>query len=155
MGHKWDNLVVRKRWQLRDHPTSLELVLKKHHLPGGPVVKNLPCNAEDADSIPGQGTKIPHATVQLSPRVTARACEARGETPHDAVAASCAATSTPDAVKLKKKKNFRPFGLVVCTQITDFKAWWRCSSCLINISEIILRFYNHFARSLQKLRKGS
>ena len=26
--------------------------------PGGPVVKNLPSNAEDAGSIPGQGTKI-------------------------------------------------------------------------------------------------
>ena len=31
--------------------------------PGGPVVKNPPSNA---DSIPGQGTKTPHATGQLS-----------------------------------------------------------------------------------------
>ena len=29
--------------------------------PGGPVVKNPPFNAGDAGSIPGQGTKIPHA----------------------------------------------------------------------------------------------
>ena len=29
--------------------------------PGGPVVTNLPCNAGDVGSIPGQGTKIPHA----------------------------------------------------------------------------------------------
>ena len=29
--------------------------------PGGPVVKNLPSNAGDAGSIPGQGTKIPRA----------------------------------------------------------------------------------------------
>ena len=29
--------------------------------PGGPVVKNLPSNAGDAGSIPGQETKIPHA----------------------------------------------------------------------------------------------
>ena len=29
--------------------------------PGGPVVKNLLCNARDAGSIIGQGTKIPHA----------------------------------------------------------------------------------------------
>ena len=35
--------------------------------PGGPVVKNLPSNAWDAGSIPSQGTKIPHATGQLSP----------------------------------------------------------------------------------------
>ena len=31
------------------------------------MVKNLPCNAVDAGSIPGQGTKIPHAVGQLSP----------------------------------------------------------------------------------------
>ena len=31
------------------------------YFPGGPVVKNLPCNAGDAGSIPGQGTKIPRA----------------------------------------------------------------------------------------------
>ena len=33
--------------------------------PGGPVVKNPPCNAEDAGSIPGQGTKILHVMEQL------------------------------------------------------------------------------------------
>ena len=38
--------------------------------PGGPVVKNLPCNAGDAGLIPGQGTKIPHALRQLSLSVT-------------------------------------------------------------------------------------
>ena len=32
----------------------------------GSVVKNLPCNVGDAGSIPGQGTKIPHAVKQLS-----------------------------------------------------------------------------------------
>ena len=37
---------------------------------GGPVVKNPPYNAGDAGSIPGQGTKIPHAMGQLSPHVT-------------------------------------------------------------------------------------
>ena len=35
--------------------------------PGGPVVRNPPSNAEDVGSIPGQGTKIPHAAGQLSP----------------------------------------------------------------------------------------
>ena len=35
--------------------------------PGGPVVTNPPANAGDAGSIPGQGTKIPHAKEQLSP----------------------------------------------------------------------------------------
>ena len=30
--------------------------------PGGPVVKNMPANAGDMNSVPGLGTKIPHAT---------------------------------------------------------------------------------------------
>ena len=34
--------------------------------PGGPMVKNPPSNAVDVGSIPGQGTKIPQATGQLS-----------------------------------------------------------------------------------------
>ena len=34
------------------------------------MVKNLPSNAGDAGSIPGWGTKIPHATRQLSPHTT-------------------------------------------------------------------------------------
>ena len=44
--------------------------VKKQQLgdfPGGPVVKNLLCNAGDTVSIPGQRTKIPHALEQLSP----------------------------------------------------------------------------------------
>ena len=35
--------------------------------PGGPVVKNPPSNAGDTGFIPARGTKIPHATGQLSP----------------------------------------------------------------------------------------
>ena len=34
--------------------------------PGGPVVKNCPSSAGDVGSIPGQGTKMPHAVKQLS-----------------------------------------------------------------------------------------
>ena len=34
------------------------------------MVKNPPPNAEDVGSIPGRGTKIPHATGQLSPHAT-------------------------------------------------------------------------------------
>ena len=55
----------------REAPTHR--LLKRNGLrdfPGGPVVKNLPCNAGDTGSIPGQGTVIPHATGQLSPRAT-------------------------------------------------------------------------------------
>ena len=44
--------------------------------PFGPVVKNPPSNAVDAGSIPGWGTKIPHAAEQLSLRTvtTEHAC---------------------------------------------------------------------------------
>ena len=38
--------------------------------PGGPVVKNPPSSAGDMGSIPGRGTKVPHAAGQLSPRIT-------------------------------------------------------------------------------------
>ena len=51
---------------------------------GGPVVKNPPCNAGDAGSIPGRGTKVPHAVEQLSLHVTLlslRALEPRCHTP--------------------------------------------------------------------------
>ena len=36
------------------------------------MVRNLPCNAGDASSIPGWGTKIPHAAEKLSPSTTAK-----------------------------------------------------------------------------------
>jgi len=44
--------------------------LKINHLwdfLGDPVFKNPPCNAGDMGSIPGVGTKIPHASGQLNP----------------------------------------------------------------------------------------
>ena len=34
------------------------------------MVRNPPCNAGDIGSIPGPGTKIPHAAEQLSPCTT-------------------------------------------------------------------------------------
>ena len=39
----------------------------------GPVVKNIPCNVEDTDLIPDQGTKIPH-TVWATKSTCSRAC---------------------------------------------------------------------------------
>ena len=40
--------------------------------PGGSVVKNPPSHAGDMGLILGQGSKIPHATGQLSPRASTR-----------------------------------------------------------------------------------
>ena len=45
---------------------------------GSFVVKNLPCNAGDACSIPGQGTKIPQTVKELS----SLACPHALETTH-------------------------------------------------------------------------
>ena len=47
-------------------------ILKEMGIPdftGGPVVKNLPCNAGDTDLIPGPG-RVPHAMEQLALFVT-------------------------------------------------------------------------------------
>ena len=51
----------------------LEIMVFKNiagDFPGGPVVKNPPSSAGDPGLIPGQGTRIPHAAGQLSPRTT-------------------------------------------------------------------------------------
>ena len=45
------------------------------------MVKNSSSNAEDMDSIPGQGTKIPHDAGQPSPHTTTRSpCATTRET---------------------------------------------------------------------------
>ena len=59
------------------HLTPVRMDIKKftsRNFPGGLVVKNLPSNAGDVSSIPGQGTKIPHAVGQLSPCTLEPAC---------------------------------------------------------------------------------
>ena len=71
------------RWNLQSVMESWEKSWQKfkmcsRDLPNGPVVKNLPSNAGDSGSIPGQGTKIPHVVGQLSPHTTTR------ESPHAA-----------------------------------------------------------------------
>ena len=72
--------------------------------PGGPVVKTPPSNAGDSGSIPGQGTKIPQATQQLSPRTitrgskrcnkASRMTQGRSHITHDARTITRAATKT-------------------------------------------------------------
>ena len=54
----------------RRHTDGQEAHEEMLKIPGGPVVKNPSCNAGDSGSIPGQGTKNPHAMGQLSPRAT-------------------------------------------------------------------------------------
>ena len=51
---------------------SVSILKRQGDFPGDPMVTNLLCNTEDAGSILGQGTKIPHAVEQLSLHVTTR-----------------------------------------------------------------------------------
>ena len=93
--------------------------VEARNLPGGPVVKNPPSNAGDKGSIPGWGTKIPHAVGQLILCATTREahmlqllspctlqpvlpskrspCTATSKSP-------CAPKKTQHSQKLKKKK---------------------------------------------------
>ena len=56
----------------KTYPTQNNLDENKQqlgwHFPGGPVVTNPPSNAGDGGSIPGRGTKTPHAAGQLRSR---------------------------------------------------------------------------------------
>ena len=56
--------------RVKDEKFHENTVIVLRGFPGGPVVKNPSSNAGDAGLIPGQGTKIPHAAGQLSPRAT-------------------------------------------------------------------------------------
>ena len=50
--------------------------------PGGPVAKNIFCNARDANVIPGQETKILHAVEQLSLLATTKESAHHNERSH-------------------------------------------------------------------------
>ena len=63
-------------WSACCNATAPVKVSELRDFPGGPVVKNLPSNAGDLGSIPGQGTKIPNAVRQLSPHSTTREAHA-------------------------------------------------------------------------------
>ena len=50
--------------------------------PGGPEVKNLPCNAGDTGSIPGWETKVPYGAGQLCPCAATREASALQQAAH-------------------------------------------------------------------------
>ena len=64
----YENHICGYWWSEEGEVIALDFYPKDKYwdFPGGPVVKNPSCNTGDAGSIPGQGTKIPHAMGQLS-----------------------------------------------------------------------------------------
>ena len=64
--------MVNKMWHTHTRDYYLIKTRNKGDFSGGPVAKNLPSNAGDKGLIPGQGTKIPCAVGQLSPRATTK-----------------------------------------------------------------------------------
>ena len=87
MSNKWEVTIrgykckrLRKEvyggtFQHRPGVTEYLCTIKSYPLGGfscGPVLRNPPSKAGDAGSIPDLGTKIPHATGQLSPRPAIR-----------------------------------------------------------------------------------
>ena len=80
-------------------------------LPGGPVVKNLPCNVGDSGSVLGQGTRIPHATGQLSPRATTRESMHRNKGPSK-LQRTVAPELTPDHYRVPECGHLDPQVLI-------------------------------------------
>ena len=82
-SHPWDHQVPALAWAFHSkfsrarradpcRPTIHCSRLCLGDFLGGPEIKNPPCNAADAGSIPGWGSKIPHTMEQLSPCTATR-----------------------------------------------------------------------------------
>ena len=76
VGHDWRDLAadILISIEKKKQNTHAQKKTKSRDFPGGPVVKNLPCNTEDMGTVPGWGTRNPHAISQLSLCVTMRRC---------------------------------------------------------------------------------
>ena len=84
IDHRFDHKISHKNPRIFYNEKNLQDGLTRGDFPGGPVVKNSPCNAEDMSSIPGQGTKIPHAVEPLSLCTPNRPSSRQGKILHDA-----------------------------------------------------------------------
>ena len=67
--HIYGQLILNNDAKIIQKGKRIRFLTNDADFPGGPVVTNLPSNEGDAGSIPGQGTKIPHAAGQLSPEL--------------------------------------------------------------------------------------
>ena len=84
-GIEPESYISRLSGRVLDHHTTWEalvvntaLSIRPGRVPGGPVAENPHSDAGDASSIPGWGTKTPHAAGQLSPRAAATEPELAG-----------------------------------------------------------------------------
>ena len=91
------------------------------NFPGGPVVNNLPSEAGDLGSIPGWGTKIPHATGQVG--LHAASCSEEPE----------CHSEDPEEPKKKKKKKALGLKFMSPGNINDHQ-----SSNYFNLSKAII-----------------
>ena len=71
------------------------------------MVRNLPCKAGDAGSIPGRGTKIPHSLEKLSPQAATRESVSHNERSYMMQRKPCMLQLRLNTAKLKKKKKKR------------------------------------------------
>ena len=74
---------------------------KARDFPGGPGVKNLPCNAGDTGSIPGWETKSPYSTTRESMSLKLKSLQDAKKIPH--AAAMKTQCSQRNKLILKKK----------------------------------------------------
>ena len=87
-----------------NEPSGKEIKKSFREFPGGPMVKNPPSSADGEGLIPGWGTKIPHATEQLSPRALEPTHAAQLESLHTAITES----TGPRACALQPEKAHAP-----------------------------------------------
>ena len=78
--------------------------------PGGPLAKNRPCGAGHVGTIPGQGTRNPHAAGQLGPHTTTAepvSCSGQSHTTQQRICVPQLRPDTAKQINIKKKKNKR------------------------------------------------
>ena len=95
--------ITRKNLALRSIFSDFQIIALGD-FPGGPVVKNPPSSADGEGLIPGWGTKIPHATEQLSLRALEPTHAAQLESLHTTITES----TGPRACALQPEKAHAP-----------------------------------------------
>ena len=76
----WSHVKVRGGY-LQESSLTTDINSTFKGLPGGPVIKNLLSNAEGVGSIPGWGTRIPHA-MWCSQKTFLKSCTFKGSQDH-------------------------------------------------------------------------